>query len=74
MKKGSKINIGFLREGKKYSAQFSVKREESGQSYALHGDVYDDKGKKIFTKDRSHLDYSQVEPALIFVFHQAFAH
>ena len=74
MKTGSKINIEFLREGKKFSAQFSVKREESGRSYTLHGDVFDDNGKKIFTKDRANLDYSQVEPALIFAFHQAFAH
>lgn len=73
MKNASKIKVDFSRDGKKYTAYFSVKRESNGISYHMHTEVCDEKEKIIFKKDRSNLDYSQVEPALLFVFHQAFA-
>jgi len=72
MKTSSKIKVDFKREDKSYSATFDVKREKSGLTYSLHADVFNEKGKKIFSKDRPNLDYSQIEHALVFVFHQAF--
>lgn len=72
MQKASKIKVDFNREGKGYSAIFKVLREESGNTYSLHARVIDDEGNEIFEKERHDLDYSQVEHALIFVFHQAF--
>lgn len=73
MKNTSRVKIDFKHEGKNHSATFSVSREPSGTSYYMHSEVQDENGKVIFKKDRSDLDYSQVEPALLFVFHQAFA-
>lgn len=73
MKKTSRIKVDFKNEGKLYSALFSVTREPSEVSYHMHSEILDEKGKLIFKKDRSNLDYSQVEPAALFVFHQAFA-
>lgn len=72
MKDASKIKVDFRREGANYSAVFDVKREPSGTTYHLHAEVFDSHNKKIFEKERSGLDYSQVEHALTFVFHQAF--
>lgn len=72
MKSTSKIKVDFKREGEKYSAVFGVKREQNSPAYNLNAEVFDSKGKKIFEKQRRDLDYSQVEPALLFVFHQAF--
>ncbi|GEM_PF-3627766 len=72
MKPTSKIQVDFEREGENYKAVFSVTREPSGMSYHLHAEVFNEKGGKIFDKERSGLDYSQVEYALTFVFHQAF--
>ncbi len=72
MKPTSKIKVDFERDGKNYSAIFAVTREPSGMSYHLHAEVFDEKEKKIFETERSGLDYSQVEYALTFVFHQAF--
>lgn len=72
MNKPSKIKIEFEREGKDYYAIFAVTREPSGTTYHLHGEVFDENDGMIFEKDRSGLDYSQVEHALTFVFHQAF--
>lgn len=70
--KTSKIKVDFERDGKSYSAIFAVTRELSGNTYHLHAKVHDSQGNVIFEKERSELDYSQVEHALIFVFHQAF--
>ncbi|MEK9132886.1 MAG: hypothetical protein AAB606_04225 [Patescibacteria group bacterium] len=68
----SKIRVDFSRDDQNYYADFAVNREENGLSYGLHATVHDEKGKMIFEKERSGLDYSQVEMALTFVFHQAF--
>ncbi|MFA6521075.1 MAG: hypothetical protein WCT53_01685 [Candidatus Gracilibacteria bacterium] len=68
----SKIRMEFTRENQDYYADFDVIREESGLTYKMHATVYSAKGKKIFEKERHGLDYSQVEMALVFVFHQAF--
>ena len=72
MKNTSKIKVEFVRENKNYYAIFAVTREQSGTTYHLHAEVFTEKNKKIFEKERSGLDYSQVEYALTFVFHQAF--
>lgn len=72
MEKPSKIKIDFEREGKNYSAIFAVAREQNGTTYNMHAQVFDSKGKQLFEKSRNGLDYSQVEYALTFVFHQAF--
>lgn len=69
----STLTVRFTREEKQYSAEFAVTREENGRSYHLHADVYDSKKTKIFTKDRYGLDFSQVNPAILYVFHQAFS-
>lgn len=68
----TKIKIDFERDGKPYSGVFEVKREASKISYRLKAEIFDHRGKKIFEKERTGLDYSQVEYALVFVFHQAF--
>lgn len=72
MKNGSTLHISFKREGKTYKARFTAKREKTPASYSLHGEIESEKGKKIFEKDRAGLDYSQLQPAMIFIFHQAF--
>lgn len=72
MKNGSTLNITFKRDGKTYKAHFAAKREKTPTSYSLHGEIESEKGKKIFEKDRFGLDYSQLQPAMIFIFHQAF--
>lgn len=73
MKNSTRITIEFNYENKKYSATFTVTREPAGTSYFMHSEVAGPDGKIIFKKERSDLDYSQVEPALLFVLHQAFA-
>ena len=73
LSKPSTLTVGFVRDDKKYTAKFSVTREETGRSYHLHADVFDAKNKKLFTKDRYGLDFSQVDPAMLYVFHQAFS-
>ena len=72
MKKTSKIRVDFEHDSKQYYAIFHVTREPNGMRYHLHAEVFDSKNKKIFDKERSGLDYIQVEYALTFVFHQAF--
>lgn len=72
MKPTSKIKVDFEREGKNYSAIFDVTREKFGTNYNLLAKVYDEDDRLIFEKERTGLDYSQVEHALTFVFHQAF--
>lgn len=70
--KASKIRVDFAKDGKDYYATFAVTREGEATTYSLHAEVFNSKNKLIFEKDRSGLDYSQVEHALTFVFHQAF--
>ena len=70
--KTPKLQIDFSREGKKYEAIISVTAEPKGHSYVMHGEIYTEKGKLVFKKDRTGLDYSQVEPSMIFMFHEAF--
>ena len=72
MKPTSKIKVDFEREGKNFSAVFEVTREPNGSTYHLNARVYDENDNLIFEKERTGLDYSQVEYALTFVFHQAF--
>ncbi len=72
MDRTSKIKVDFTKNGQKYSAIFGVTREPSGTTYHMHAEVFAEDGKKFFEKERGGLDYSQVEHALTFVFHQAF--
>lgn len=72
MKKTSKIKVDFERDNKNYSALFGVTREPNGTTYHLDAQVMNEEGDVIFEKERTGLDYSQVEHALTFVFHQAF--
>ncbi len=69
----SALTVRFIKDDKNYTAEFAVTREENNRSYHLHADVFDSKKTKIFTKDRYGLDYSQVNSALLYVFHQAFS-
>ncbi|MBP9718019.1 hypothetical protein KBD59_01860 [Candidatus Gracilibacteria bacterium] len=72
-KSESGLTVFFNREGKAYNAQFRVNRENTGaRTYKLHAEVGHEKGKKMIEKDRTALDYAQIEPAIVFVFHQAF--
>ena len=73
-KSESVLKVKSTHEGKPYRAHFEVDREKIGtRTYKLHAQVRNSKDEIVFEKDRTGLDYSQVEPAIIFVFHQAFA-
>lgn len=72
MKNTSKIRVDFERDGHDFYAVFGVTRQPNGTTYHLQAEVFDHKNRKIFEKERFGLDYSQVEHALTFVFHQAF--
>ncbi|MEK7523703.1 MAG: hypothetical protein AAB588_01605 [Patescibacteria group bacterium] len=72
MESTNRIRVDFKRDGSAYYAIFHVTREASGTTYHLHAEVFDHRDHLIFDKERSGLDYSQIEYALTFVFHQAF--
>lgn len=72
VKKQPKLKVDFKHDGENFSALFGVTREPSGTTYHLHAQVMDENGDQIFEKERTGLDYSQVEHAMTFVFHQAF--
>ncbi len=56
-----------------YSATLGVAPEENGTMYRMHGEICNAKGKMIFSRTRTELDFLQVENALVFVFISAFA-
>lgn len=72
MEKTSKIRVDFHYQESPYYAILAVTREPNGMRYHMKAEVFNAKDKKIFEKQRSGLDYTQVEYALTFVFHQAF--
>lgn len=70
---GATIEVKFRHDDKPYRAFFTVKKEKDSSNYKLNAEILNAKGKRVFEKERTGLDYIQVEPAMTFVFHQAFA-
>ena len=73
MSSSNGIQVDFSKDSKKYKAKFLVKKETGKPTYTLHAEIQLKDGKKVFEKKREGLSHLQIEPALIFVFHQAFA-
>ena len=70
----SGCTVKFTRnEFEEYSATLGVAPEQNGSTYRLRSEIFNIKGKKIFERTRTELDFLQVENALVFVFISAFS-
>lgn len=66
------LSVDFSRDGQYYRAVFNVSQEPNSTNYTLTATVSDAHGKQIFQKVRRDVDFLQMQPAIVYVFHDAF--